>query len=96
MQEVRIPRYEEWTDPPLSKDEQLEPRSNIWPIALVMYLLMTMTEIEDFVRPADHIREEDCVRFGKHLMGPIQTGQDPEYSQRLLDLVSDWLNPKIE
>jgi hypothetical protein len=61
-----------------------------------MYLLITMTEIEDFVRPTDHIREEDFVRFGKHFMRPVQTGQDPEYSERLRDLVRDCLNPKIE
>jgi NHR1 homology to TAF len=61
-----------------------------------MYFLMTMTEIDDFVRPTDHIREEDFVRFGKHFMGPVQAGQDPEYSERLRDLVRDCLNPKIE
>jgi hypothetical protein len=96
MQVVRIPKYQEWTDPPLSKNEQLEPRSNIWPIALVIHLLMTMIEIEDFVRPTDHIREEDFIRFGKHFMGPIQTGQNPDYSERIRDLVRDCLNPKIE
>lgn len=56
---------------------------------------MTLTDVQQWVRDTDHLLEEDFIRLGRHLLGPIRTGRSPEYSERLRNLVRDCLNPKI-
>jgi hypothetical protein len=96
MQKRKAPKFESWTDPPITKNKQLESRSNVWPIGLVIYLLMTLDYIQKWLNEADDINEEDFIRLGRHLVGPIRTEKQPEYSQGLRDLVRGCLNPSIE
>ncbi len=60
-----------------------------------MYLLMTLGEVQDWLDEADFIEEEDFNRLGRHLVSPIRTERQPEYSQQLCDLVYECLNPSI-
>ena len=91
----RRSKFRDWTDPPVTPREQLESRSNIWPIVLVIYLSMTLKDAQTWVNETDSINEEDFTRLGRHLIGPIQTGRQPEYSQELRDLVYECLNPSV-
>lgn len=94
-QRSEVPRFEGWKESPLKRGEQLEPRSNIWPIGMVLYLLMTLTDVYKWMDETETISEEDFIRQGKHVIGPVQTRRKPEYSEQLRDLVRECLNPAV-
>ena len=94
-QRSEVPKFEGWTESPLKRGEQLESRSNIWPIGMVIYLLMTLTDVYKWMDETETISEDDFIRRGKHVIGPIQTGRKPEYSEQLRDLVRECLNPAV-
>lgn len=96
MQKMKSPKFENWSEAPIRDNEQLESRSNIWPMGMVIYLLMTLTDIQIWVIETDRIPEEDFIRLGRHFVEPIQTGRRPEYSERLRDLVHECLNPNVK
>ncbi len=94
-QRSEVPRFEGWTESPLKRGEQLESRSNIWPIGMVIYLLMTLTDVYKWLDDTETVSEDDFIRRGQHVIGPIQTGRKPEYSEQLRDLVRECLDPAV-
>lgn len=62
---------------------------------MVIYLLMTLTDIHHWVDETEPILEDDLIRSGQHVIGPIRTGRQPGYSDQLCNLVREYLNPAI-
>jgi hypothetical protein len=62
---------------------------------MVIYLLMTRTDIHDWVNKTEPFLEVDFICFGRHVIGPIRTGKQPEYSEQLRNLVRECLQPAI-
>jgi hypothetical protein len=92
---MRIPRFHGWAELPVRRGEQLEPRSNVWPIGMIIYLLMTLTDIHDWIKKTEPFLEADFICSGQHVTGPIRTDRQPEYSEQLRDLVRECLRPAI-
>ena len=85
--------FRDKSTPPFHKKDvhRIKPAANIWAVAAIMYTFVTSNDIEVLHWRIKYILSSDRPLYGDHIILPIVTGRNPEYSEELLNLIRDCL-----